>query len=67
MLYRSKEIWGNQLHDGGTQDFLDMGVHLFKDFQYKTFRDFLCFQIAVTRSIFELEKFFLTGQNFIIN
>ena len=49
MLYRSKEIWGNQLHDGGTQDFLDMGVHLFKDFQYKTFRDFLCFQIALSQ------------------
>ena len=25
------------------------------DFQYKTFRDFLCFQIALTRSVFEVE------------
>ena len=31
-------------------------VHFFKDFQYKTFRDFLCFQIALTWSMFELEK-----------
>ena len=36
-------------------------VHIFKDFQYKTFRNFLCFQIALTQSIFEIEKcsFFL--------
>ena len=26
------------------------------DFQYKTFKDFFCLQIALTRSIFELEK-----------
>ena len=31
-------------------------VHFFKDFQYKTLRDFLCFQIALTRSIFEPES-----------
>ena len=31
-------------------------VHIFKDSQYKTFRDILCFQIFLTRSIFELEK-----------
>ena len=31
-------------------------VHFFKDFQYKTFRDFLCFKISQTQSIFELEK-----------
>ena len=31
-------------------------VHFFKDFPYKTFREFLCFSIALTRSIFELEK-----------
>ena len=31
-------------------------VHVFKDFQYKTFRDFFCFQLALTRPIFELEK-----------
>ena len=31
-------------------------VHFFKDFQYKTFRDFLCFQIAPTLSIFEIEQ-----------
>ena len=36
-------------------DFL-LYVHFFKDFQYKTFRDFLCLQIALTQSIFELEK-----------
>ena len=30
-------------------------VHFFKNFQYKTLRDFLCFQIAEF-SIFELEK-----------
>ena len=28
----------------------------FMDFRYKTFKDFLCHQIALTRSIFELEK-----------
>ena len=31
-------------------------VHFFKDFQYKTFRHFLCFQIALAMSIFEVEK-----------
>ena len=36
-------------------------VQFFMDFQYKTFKDFFCLQIALTRSIFELEKcsFFL--------
>ena len=28
----------------------------FKNFQYKTFRYFFCFQIILTGSIFELEK-----------
>ena len=42
---------------------------IFKDFHNKTFRDFLCFPIALTRSIFDLEKcsFFWTGQNFARN
>ena len=31
-------------------------VHLFKDFLFKTFKDFICFQIALTRSIVELGK-----------
>ena len=31
----------------------------FKDFQSKTFRDFLCFKIALNPSIFELEDLFL--------
>ena len=31
-------------------------VNFLKDFHYKTLRDFLCFQIALTQSIFELEK-----------
>merc|ERR1711954_130206 len=41
-------------------------VHFFKDFHYKTFRDFLCFLITLTRSIFELEKysFFLNKSEF---
>ena len=40
--------------------------HFFMDFQYKTFIDFLCFQIALTQSIFELEKcsFFLNRSEF---
>ena len=33
-------------------------VQLYMEFQYKTVRDFLRFQIALTRSIFELEKCF---------
>ena len=39
------------------------------DFQYKTFKDFLCLQIALTQSIVELEKlsFFQMGQNFTRN
>ena len=31
-------------------------MSIFKDFKYKTLRDFLCFQIALSWSIFELEK-----------
>ena len=40
--------------------------HVFKDFLYNAFRYFLCFQIALTPSIFELEKF-LRCQNFARN
>ena len=32
-------------------------VSFFKDFQYKTFRYFLCLQIAPSQSILELEKY----------
>ena len=39
-------------------------VHFFKDFQYKTFRDFLCFQIALTRLIFRKMFFFLNRSEF---
>ena len=41
-------------------------IILFPFFQYKAFRDFLCFLIALTRSIFELEKctFFLNRSEF---
>ena len=43
-------------------------VLFLKDFQYKTFRDFLCFQIVLTRSIFELEKcFFLNRSEFMFS
>ena len=44
-------------------------VHFLKDFQRKTFRDFLCFQIALTQSIFELERcsFFLNRSQFCHN
>ena len=42
-------------------------VHFIKDFQYKTFRDFFCFQIALARSIFELEKGSFLSQNFARN
>ena len=31
-------------------------LYFFMDFQYKTLKDFFCLQIALTRSIFELEK-----------
>ena len=33
-------------------------VKFFMDFQYKTFKDFFCLQIALSRSIFDLEKWF---------
>ena len=35
----------------------DRCLHFFMDFQYATFKDFFYLQIALTRSIFELEKF----------
>ena len=39
-------------------------MSIFSNFQYKTLRDFLCFQIALTRSIFELETYFLNRSEF---
>ena len=39
--------------------FYPVYIFFFKDFQSKTFIAFLCFPIALTRSIFELEKCYL--------
>ena len=59
LLSNKKRLNNDLIHPKNFE--LKFYVHFFKDFQYTTFRDFLCFQITLTQSIFELEKcsFFL--------
>ena len=60
--YKDNFLKSSHISDIGDEGIFALKIRVFtlctfsKNFQYKTFIDFLCFQIALTRSIFELEK-----------